>query len=141
MGLEGAWQRGALRLQGEYMFTEVDASDFDQQFNYDGFYTQISYALTGERRKYDNGEFARIKPKSDRGAFEVFARYSEVDFRDSIAGDAIGAEASVFTLGANAYVGKHIRMGVNYLKPEIAGDAVHNQTTGDALTLRFQLVF
>lgn len=141
IGLEGAWQQGPMRLQAEYMLTEVDASDFDQQFNYDGFYLQASYALNGEHRRYNNGEFGRLKPESDRGAVELFARYSEVDLRDSIGNDAIGAEASVMTIGANVYVEKHIRMGINYLKPEISGDTVHSQSSGDAITLRFQLSF
>ncbi|MEM8501044.1 MAG: porin [Pseudomonadota bacterium] len=139
IGLEGAWQQGAMRLQAEYMLTEVDASDFDQQFNYDGFYLQTSYALSGEHRRYDNGEFARLKPESDKGAVELFARYSEVDLRDNVGNDSIGAEASVMTIGVNVYVDKHMRMGINYLMPEISGDTVHSQTSGDAITLRFQL--
>ncbi len=141
LGLEGAWQHGAMRLQAEYMLTEVDASDINQPFNYDGYYLQASYALSGEHRRYNNGEFARLKPESDRGAVELFARYSEVDLRDNVGSDAIGAEASVMTIGANVYVEKHIRMGINYLMPEISGDTVHSQTSGDAVTMRFQLTF
>ncbi len=141
VGLEGAWQQGPMRLQAEYMLTEVDASDINQSFTYDGYYLQASYTLSGESRRYDDGEFARLKPDSDRGAVELFARYSEIDLRDSIGDDSIGAEASVMTVGANIYVGKHVRMGINYLMPEIAGDTVHSQTTGDAISLRFQLVF
>ncbi len=141
LGLESAWQQGPVRLQAEYMLTEVDASDFNQQFNYDGFYLQASYAISGEHRRYNDGEFARVKPESDRGALEVFARYSEIDLRVKVGNDAIGAEASVLTIGANVYVDKYIRMGVNYLMPEISGDTVHRQTPGDAITLRFQLTF
>ncbi|MFK7731874.1 MAG: OprO/OprP family phosphate-selective porin [Pseudomonadales bacterium] len=141
IGLESAWQQGPLRLQAEYMLTEIDASDLAQQFNYDGFYVQASYALSGEHRRYNDGEFSSLKPHSERGAVEVFARYSEIDLRDSVGNDAIGAEASVMTVGANVYVDKTIRMGVNYLMPEISGDTVHQQSTGDAISLRFQLSF
>ncbi|MFK8020927.1 MAG: OprO/OprP family phosphate-selective porin [Pseudomonadales bacterium] len=133
-GVEAAWQRGSLLLKSEYMQSEVDASGFEQQFSYSGFYLQSSFFLTGERRKYKKGEFGRVKPKKHFGAFELVARHGEIDLRDN----GVGAQSSVTLLGLNYHWRKNVKIMLNVLHPEIKGDTRHSRTEGDAFTLRLE---
>ena len=90
LGLESAWVNGPFSLQGEYIYADVDGKDAGSGPNFDGFYVQGSYFLTGEHRNYktSTGAFDRIRPKENftskggSGAWEVAARYSQIDLND-----------------------------------------------------------
>ena len=49
IGGEFAFVKDAFSIQGEYILNSVDAS---QTFDFSGYYGQVSYFLTGEKRKY-----------------------------------------------------------------------------------------
>ena len=61
--LEGALVYGPFSLQGEYFLNQVNTVNRGDR-DFDGFYVQASYALTGEHRPYKNseGEFGRVVP-------------------------------------------------------------------------------
>ena len=80
IGTEMAWVMGPLSVQGEYIMNTVDA---DETYNFTSYYGQISYFLTGEKRKYKNSlaGFDRVSPgkklrKEGKGALELAARKS-----------------------------------------------------------------
>jgi phosphate-selective porin OprO/OprP len=123
VGLEAAWVAGPLSLQGEYIFANADASSTG---NFDGYYAQISYFLTGEHRKYkpSSGAFSRVKPKKNwgwnkgPGAWEVAVRYSSVDLDDS---SVSGGELDDVTVGLNWYLNPNTRLMWNYVHADKEG--------------------
>jgi len=51
-GAEAAWGRGPLSLQGEYQQLQIEALNTNQSATYQGYYTQLSYFLTNDQRRY-----------------------------------------------------------------------------------------
>jgi len=117
LGAEAAAVFGPFSLQGEYIQANVDDGGVDPDFN--GWYVNGSYFLTGEHRPYkaSNGTFGRVKPKSvvgkgGYGAWELAARYSSIDLTDS---GIEGGKESNLTLGVNWYATPNIRFMGNYI--------------------------
>jgi len=113
LGSEAALIYGPLSVQGEYMRVWVNRKGALADLDFNGWYTQLSYFLTGESRSYApaKGSFGRLKPKSPvgrggLGAWEVGVRYSSLDLTDS---SVLGGEAKNITLGLNWYLNSHIR--------------------------------
>jgi len=144
-GAETALVYGPFSLQGEYMLAEVD-TDFDGNRDFDGYYVQASYFLTGEHRPYQTSaaSFGRVKPKDNFslgkgkgwGALELALRYSSLDL-DS--GPIRGGQEDNFTLGANWYLNPNTRIMLNY----VMADIDHDLYDGDLniLQSRFQVDF
>ncbi|MBP7336306.1 porin [Niveispirillum sp.] len=92
----------------------------DPEFS--GYYVSAGYILTGERRNYNIGEWTGVKPawpvgQNGFGAWEVAARYSQVDLTDragGIAGTGTGKETN-WTFGVNWYVNPAIRFMLNHV--------------------------
>jgi phosphate-selective porin OprO/OprP len=120
VGLEAAWVKGPLSLQGEYMMADADRLGGGSNVKFDGYYVQASYFLTGEHRNYktSEGAFSRTKPKKNYsagvgpGAWEVKARYSGLDLNDS---DIAGGELNDITAGVNWYLNPNIRIMWDYV--------------------------
>ncbi|WP_300616987.1 OprO/OprP family phosphate-selective porin [Dokdonella sp.] len=111
LGLEAAWIHGPLLVQGEYLrFSASPAGKPD--YTGDGYYVQGSWVLTGESRPYKNGTIGNIRPMNDFGAFEVALRYSSLDLND---GPVLGGKEDNWTLGANWYLGQHLKFQANYI--------------------------
>ena len=141
LGLEAALVFGPFSVQGEYFRAAVEnTSDFD----FDGWYVQASYWLTGEHRKYDRGagEFGRVSPKKNVsmnpggwGAWELAARYSRLDLNDrTIAG---GKQDDV-TVGVNWHLNPNMRVMFNYIR---AMTDRPDQGDADIFGMRFQVDF
>ncbi|OYQ37923.1 hypothetical protein CHU95_00180 [Niveispirillum lacus] len=92
----------------------------DPEFS--GYYVSAGYILTGERRSYNVGEWRGVSPswpvgQNGIGAWEVAARYSQVDLIDrdaGINGTGTGKETN-WTLGVNWYVNPAIRFMLNHV--------------------------
>jgi len=112
-GLEAAWIRGPLLLQGEYLHFNADFTDSKPNYSGGGYYVSGAWMLTGESRDYRNGAVGNVKPAHAYGAFEVAARYSEIDLNDA---PVLGGEAHDWTLGANWYLGSHLKFQANYVR-------------------------
>ena len=136
VGLEIAWQYRSLHIQSEFIVTEVEPIE-GLDWGYSGYYIQSSFFLTGESRKYKNGNFKRVIPNTNTGAIEVIARYSELDIRDN----GLGSESSIAMIGINYHWSKDIKLMANYLSPEISGNTLHDDGSGDAISVRLQLRF
>jgi phosphate-selective porin OprO/OprP len=140
LGLETAWVKGPLSLQGEYIFASADQQTTSGSNNFDGYYVQASYFLTGEHRNYkpSAGAFSRVKPKENfsfgggLGAWEVAVRYSELDLDDSLD----GGEVDDISAGLNWYLNPNTRLMWNYIHmdKDNVGDA-------DILMMRLQIDF
>ena len=135
-GLEGAWRRGPLYLQGEALQARVNRGAGRPDYTGNGQYVQLAYALTGESRPYSGGVFGNIKPGHDYGAVELLARYSRLDLDD---GSLLGGRQHDWTFGANWYLTSHFKFQANYVKADATRNGVH--VTPDAVELRAQVMF
>ncbi|TAH37306.1 MAG: porin [Planctomycetota bacterium] len=114
-GAEAALVLNRFSVQGEYVFTDVDAlTGPDPSFS--GYYVEASYFLTQDYRRYDaaTGTFGRVKPSSalygqdgGGGAWEAKARYSAIDLDD---GTVAGGELSDVSVGVNWYLNPNVRI-------------------------------
>jgi len=148
IGVEAAAVFGPVSFQSEYNTVQyVRTVAALPEPSFDGWYAFGSWFLTGENRPYDrtSGEFERVIPKSPRGAFEVVARYSELNLNDFSAG-ITGGHEQITTLGGNWYINANLRLMTNYLfvvnDQYSKGD--RSYTTGDkfnVLQARLQLNF
>ncbi len=141
LGLECAWIDGPFSLQGEYMYADVEGKGGASSPNFDGFYIQGSYFLTGEHRKYktSSGAFDRVKPKENfrfgggPGAWEAAVRYSSIDLDDN---GVSGGELKDVTVGLNWYLNPNTRIMWDYIRADL-------DNVGDAnlFLMRFQVDF
>ena len=113
LGLEGAWIHGPLLVQGEYLHFNADFSDTKPNYSGDGFYVEGAWTLTGESRAYSNGYVGNVMPSREYGAFEIAARYSELDLNDA---PVLGGKEHDWTIGANWYLGNHLKFQANYIR-------------------------
>ncbi len=124
----------------EHLQAEVDAPLVGDP-TFAGSYIQFGYFLTGEHRRYktSNGEFDRLKPKSNflrdggKGAWEIAGRYSTLDLSDE---GVFGGEQDDWSLGLNWYPNPATRMMINWVHADVdqVGEA-------DFFLLRWQVDF
>ncbi|MDC9728920.1 MAG: porin, partial [Methyloprofundus sp.] len=156
MGIaELAYMYGPFSVQSEYAHMWLARNDGQSGLNFDAWYVQAAWTLTGESRSYkgSDGEFKRLKPSqefgfgegSGWGAVELALRYDESDLNS---GDINGGSERAFTLAANWYLNQNIRLMANYrtafdVDPSedlvIQGGAVADNV--HAFTGRIQLTF
>lgn len=144
--VELAFATGPLQIMAEYFDGTIDAPSSvvgSDDIEVDGYYVQASYFLTGENRKYktDIAAFDKVKPSSSDGAWEVFARLSELnaDMGNNIALSG-GEDAQVTTLGVNYYMNSNVKIAVNYVKAE-TDEEINGEDDGDAIVGRLQIAF
>ena len=132
LGLESAFNVGQFNFTSEYLRVGVDRDNGSEDVSFSGYYSQVSYFLTGEHRTWNRktGTLGRIKPLENFfivqdcdgacqrgwGAWEIAARYSYVDLTDN---DIIGGEGESFTFGLNWYWNAYARMQFNYINGRI----------------------
>ena len=147
LGLEAAYVIGPMSVQAEYIDTQVDLTTGALGYEWDGFYGQLSYILTGESRSYKwkSGTFDRVKPKSGGiGAVELVLRYEDVTITDGDEGTAIGSDvdADRTVLGLNWYVNKVTKFMFNYSSVDLDNEVFSNsQKDKDSLQIRAQYAF
>ena len=143
---ETAFTSGPLSLQGEYLRSSVkqEIIGISETYNFNNYYGQVSYFLTGEHRKYKNSyaTFGRLKPKNNfmdggPGAWELALRYTRTNLNSK---SINGGEQSDITFGTNWYLNPATRIMFNYVWTDIN----HKDTGGGNLNifeLRFQIDF
>ena len=156
--LEAALAYGPFSLQGEYMTSDVETRLLGSR-DFDGFYVQGSYLITGERRPYDHGDGTFGRPDPARnfafhdgargwGAWEVALRYSSLDLDGGgrLLAQAFGGGRPIrggsgenITVGLNWYLNPNARVMLNY----VIADIDSRMYDGDLniLQTRFQLAF
>lgn len=114
---------GPFSLQSEYFSADVNRDSGNADADFDGYYAQVGYILTGESRPYKagQGKFKRVKPNSPfslknggLGAWEVVARYDNLDLNDASAG-ITGGEMDTITAGVNWHLTDHVRLMANVI--------------------------
>jgi len=165
-GAEGALQWLNVYGQAGYFGYEIDprtpgASTLD----FDGWYAQASYVLTGESRNYNSGtgSFTAPRPRipfsfssGGWGAWEIAARYSDLDVNDHAGvlgaplptGGIRGGEQRIFTAALNWYPNTVLKFALQFQDVQISRigtfQGVANSNVGqnfDTLALRTQIAF
>ncbi len=151
-GLETAYVNGAFSLQAEYIDVTADGdtgragedgapldgtcTDANDDIikcgdiDFDGYYLQGAYTLTGETRSYKTkgAVFDKVKPGGAMGAWELVARYEDVDVDDDNEDRSVGAEKWI--LGVNWYANNNLKFMLNYLDAEVDEDLAADQKLG-----------
>ena len=141
-GLEFAWRAGPVLLQSEYYRAHVTRTSQPKAV-LGGYYTQLAWALTGERRGYSTrrGVFGGLSPDrplfdGGMGTLEIAVRYSQADLRDAgIPGDT----GDAITAGVNWYPTGNLRASINYVR--IAERELDRNSQEDVWQARLQFHF
>ena len=151
-GPELAFNYGPFRAQGEYYIYTVDGLNGSPDAEFDAWYLQASWILTGESYKYSMSKAAYSGVSPDNpflagggmGAWELAARYSQADLNDSDLGIGDqGGEQDIITVGLNWYPNKNVRFMLNYLNVDVEDRAnvANPNFSHDAIALRTQFTF
>jgi phosphate-selective porin OprO/OprP len=140
-GAEAAWGRGQLSIQGEYQHLQINALVANQSASYQGYYTQVSYFITGDHRPYKKGRFSVVKPNSPKGAWELTLRKSTLQsiyLGNANKNNEINVETTV--LGMNYYISKSMKFMLNATDTTSSGITTNSSLPeGSALSIRVQL--
>ncbi|TXK36700.1 hypothetical protein FVR03_17125 [Pontibacter qinzhouensis] len=143
LGGEVGYTEGRFCFQGEYMHAfavqQEQAATLTRNFN--SYYLQGSYFITGGtrkyRRSYNNFSSIQLKERSEadklRGAWELGLRFSSVNLQGV---QAEFGELKNMTVGLNWYFTASSRLMLNYLHGRL-----QNSYTIQALQLRAQVSF
>lgn len=137
---EAAYMRGPFSIQGEYSRLELERTTRADPTFHAG-YVQVSYVLTGQRRDYSesSGVLGGVDlDDDDRHAFEIAARYSMADLDSET---VTGGQENNWTLGANWYVNRNIRLMANYIRAEAQPNRNGDDETLNIWQARVQFAF
>lgn len=137
---------GPLSLQGEVSIT-LPHDGIGARPVYWGSYAQVSWWLTGERRRYlrGRGVFSRVVPqnrfdpaKDQWGAFEVATRVSWLDLSDE---GIRGGNLAEWTVAFNWVLFSNLRMTNNYILSRTGDRPGRESGLAHSWVTRFQLDF
>lgn len=145
MNFELAGVFGPAHFMAEYFDGELSGVAAAPDLEADGYYVQAGWILTGESRSYKNeiAAFDKVKPAAAGGAWEIFARYDELDVSGNKNEPLIslaGETGNTLTLGANWYVNEVVKVAFNYVKADV-DQAIGGEDDGDAIVVRLQFAF
>jgi len=109
---------GPVSLQTEYFTADVSRDGGNSDADFDGYFGQLGWFITGETRPYkaSTGKFGRVKPNNPfdirnggTGAVELVAAYANTDLNDTDAG-ILGGESDTYTFGVNWHFTNNIRL-------------------------------
>jgi phosphate-selective porin OprO/OprP len=151
LGAELASVLGPAHFTGEYVTADVSGPEGEGRSGggaagFSGFYVQAGYFLTGEHRIYDEGAWARNRPRANFlegggfGAWELLARYSSLDLSDADAG-VDGGKMDDITIGLNWYPHANARVMFNYIMSSVDDVDGGEIGTANAFAVRYQLDF
>lgn len=118
---ELAASHGPVLMQFEYLRTFADRQQLLKPPEFDSWYMQAGWVMTGEKRRYSrvSRAFDGVKPNSKfslnggTGAWEVGVRYGELS---PIGQKQLGNKESNLTLGVNWYPTDYMRVMANYIR-------------------------
>ena len=126
-GVEAAAMFGPVLFAAEWMRSSMDrtSGSLFGDADFDGFYAQGSWVITGERHRYSKGlaTFGPVKPRSKLGALELGARWSTLDLTDA---GVLGGEADEITVAVNWWIRANARLNYNYsrVNAKLAGTLI-----------------
>jgi phosphate-selective porin OprO and OprP len=150
LGLEAVFVRGAFHTEAEYQSASIDGESGFADADFDAYYVQAGYFLTGEHKGYkvDSGKFDRVRPNKTfslrenkgMGAWELVGRYSSLDLEDN---GYQGGTLQDYSIGVNWYLNPNMRIMLNYVHGEledgILGDGEDDDL--DYIMARFQVTW
>ncbi|CAN7182142.1 porin [Phenylobacterium sp. LjRoot219] len=164
-GAEAAIGYNQFLIEGEYFKFDIDRRQTTTTAlgdpDFDGWYVQGSWVLTGEKRAY-NGKEARFDAPKQAfnfnpsagtwGAWELAARYStmNLNYREGVAGAATptggvrGGEQTIWALGVNWYLNPVMRLMLDYQNVDVDRLGATGLQIGqdyDTIAMRAQLSF
>jgi phosphate-selective porin OprO/OprP len=114
-------------LHSEYYRSDVDNPELGNP-SFDGYFVTASWILTGEMKAYNkkSGVFTGIPVaksvyQNGKGAWEVYARYSDLDFDD---GAINGGNMQIASVGLNWWLTPFfsVNAGYKYIWNEMNGE-------------------
>ena len=111
-GLEFLRIAGPWAAKAEYLDARVKL-DGRPAYTAHGWYAFGTWIVTGESRTYVGGNLSDAIPKGRWGALEFALRYSTLDLDD---GPTLGGTEHDWTLGANWYITKYLKLQGNYIR-------------------------
>lgn len=151
VGTELLWVRGPSSWQAEAQFATVSQTD-NVNLHFWGYYSQLSYFLTGESRPYLKklGQLDRVVPLrpffskggslSGPGAWELASRVSHINLNSN---NIQGGDLTDWTLGLNWYLNGFTKFQFNFVHPFLDRNfrGINGRTHANAYGLRFQVDF
>ncbi|MGR8997634.1 MAG: OprO/OprP family phosphate-selective porin [Gammaproteobacteria bacterium] len=151
LGLETAGLYGPYSVGAEYTHTWLSRKGNNDNLDFDGWYVDAAWTITGESRKYKQGKFYKVSPAKNFsfkngtwGAFELAARYSGVDLND---GSFHGGRMHNFTTALNWYFNDNIRLMADWTRafdvsyPAVVTPAGGAPNDNNTFTVRAQLAY
>ncbi len=135
---------GPVHLMAEYFDGKISGMNSSPDIEANGYYVQLGWIVTGEHRRYNDeiAAFDKVKPVNPQGAWEIFARYDELDASDNqnVAVKMVGETGNTTTLGVNWYANDLVKVGLNYVHAK-TDQPIGGEDSGDALVSRLQIAF
>ena len=142
LGAEFAAVEGPFSIQSEYIWTTVGRENGDD-LDFNGWYAEVAYFLTGESLNYKNGKFGAVSPisivgRDGIGAWQIATRYSSINLNDQ---DISGGEADSFTVGLNWFPTSTLRFSANYVNVLDVDGGIHDGEEPSLVQVRGQWAF
>jgi phosphate-selective porin OprO/OprP len=126
VGLEGAWVHGPIKIQSEYMSTNISRKTHTD-FSGDSWYVYGVWNITGESWGYKNGVLTTPLPNEPAsGMWQVGVRYDRADLNDGsvdftdqnapVVSGVMGGKEHNLTIGVNWYLRSNFKLALNYVK-------------------------
>lgn len=147
LGIEAAYVNGPFSVQAEYFDNETELENGSKGYEWDGYYGQLSYVLTGETRgyKWKGAKFDKIKPKGKMGAVELVLRYEDISVDDADEGTVVANKVDLdrTVIGVNWYIANTVKFMANYSSVSMDNEVNPGGTTEDldSFQLRAQYAF
>jgi phosphate-selective porin OprO/OprP len=125
LGAELAWVHGPVKLQSEYMRTDV-GRELHDNYGFESWYVSGVWNITGETWGYKDGVTTTPLPSDPtRGMWQLGVRYDHVDLNDGsvnfstptpVVSGVMGGRESNWTVGVNWYLRSNFKLALNWVK-------------------------
>jgi phosphate-selective porin OprO/OprP len=113
LGVEGLWVEGPVKVQAEYMRSNIDRYHAAGDFTGDSWYVSGLWNVTGETWGYKNGVVTTGGPNEPAsGMWQLGLRYDAIDLDD---GSVLGGQMDSWTAGVNWYWRSNYKFALNYV--------------------------
>lgn len=128
-GIELLWINDKFSLMAEWQKASI-TDTFNNNYDYQGGYMQMSYQLSGGQRKYKNGVLGTASKKG----WELTSRYSQFELGEE------NEEASIYSIGVNYSLNKKVKFMADVIHAERFAEGIELDS-GNAISLRAQYSF